>query len=558
MSLAGSALEAALQAVGRGLDAAGDHRLLYCKGAGRLVDLDEDRARDIPLISGGVLSSVPPDVEVEQCPSNPVRIRPPAPHGAPPAAADEPFVCSYPQMAEFFNRKSCLLETVPLGSFNSLFSFTGSWKNDAAATKALAIDGYSLPLFRVIITSQELTLLESVKRAIPNVWDPSALASFIENYGTHIITSVTVGGKDEVYIKQHSSSQLSEMEFKNYVREIGRERFSDVENKSNAIPINYSEKDMTVIFRRRGGCDLVQSFSDWKGTVASAPDVIGMTFRSIVSLVDDVPGKKHLARAVELYLTYKPPIEELQYFLDFQVPLVWAPAPPGIAGHHRKEPVCPSLQFSLMGPKLFISTEQISVGRRPVVGLKLLLEGAKQNRLAIHLQHLGSLPKIFLPHWDSHITIGPPKWQGPEEQDSRWFEPIKWKNFAHVSTAPIEYTETNITDLSGVYIVTGAQLGVWDFGAKSVLHLKLLFSRVPGCTIRRSVWDHSPSSSSTQRTDESSSSSSDNAKLVKIVDMTETLKGPQDAPGHWLVTGAKLGVEKGRIVVRAKYSLLNY
>lgn len=51
-----------------------------------------------------------------------------------------------------------------------------------------------------------------------------------------------VGGKDEVYIKQHSSSQLSEMEFRNYVREIGNERFSDVENKSNAPPINYSEK----------------------------------------------------------------------------------------------------------------------------------------------------------------------------------------------------------------------------------------------------------------------------------------------------------------------------
>jgi hypothetical protein len=67
----------------------------------------------------------------------------------------------------------------------------------------------------------------------------------------------------------------------------------------------YPLQDITVIFRRRGGCDLVQSFSDWKGTVASAPDVIGMTFLSIVSLVDDVPGKKHLARAVELYLTCK-------------------------------------------------------------------------------------------------------------------------------------------------------------------------------------------------------------------------------------------------------------
>lgn len=205
---------------------------------------------------------------------------------------------------------------------------------------------------------------------------------------------------------------------------------------------------------------------------------------------------------------------------------------------------------------------QVSVGRKPVTGLSLCLEGSKQNRLAIHLQHLASLPKILRPHWDSHIAIGAPKWQGPEEQDSRWFEPIKWKNFAHVSTAPIENTETNIGDLSGVYIVTGAQLGVWDFSAKSVLHLKLLFSKVPGCTIQRSVWDHSPSTSLPQRPDEPSSSSGDNSghlgKLAKIIDSAEMSKGPQDTPGHWLVTGAKLGVEKGRIVVRVKYSLLNY
>jgi hypothetical protein len=99
MSLAGSALEAAVQAVGRGLDAAGDHRLLYCKGAGRLVALDEDRARDIPLRSGGVLSSVPRDVAVEQWSSDPLRIRPPVPHGVPPAALDEPFVCSFQQVS---------------------------------------------------------------------------------------------------------------------------------------------------------------------------------------------------------------------------------------------------------------------------------------------------------------------------------------------------------------------------------------------------------------------------------------------------------------------------
>lgn len=215
---------------------------------------------------------------------------------------------------------------------------------------------------------------------------------------------------------------------------------------------------------------------------------------------------------------------------------------------------------------------QVAVGRKPVTGLRLSLEGGKRNRLAIHLQHLASLPKVLQPHWDAHVAIGAPRWQGPEEQDSRWFEPIKWKNFAHVSTAPIENTETTIGDLSGVFIVTGAQLGVWDFGAKSVLHLKLLFSKVPGCTIRRSVWDHDPSAvtqhgggddpSSSPSSSGGERKSSDDAppagKLDKIVDTAEVCRGPQDSPGHWLVTGAKLGIEKGKIVVRAKYSLLNY
>ena len=211
---------------------------------------------------------------------------------------------------------------------------------------------------------------------------------------------------------------------------------------------------------------------------------------------------------------------------------------------------------------------QITVGRRPVTGLRLCLEGSKQNRLSVHLQHLVSLPKILQPYWDSHVAIGAPKWQGPEEQDSRWFEPVKWKNFSHVSTAPIENPETFIGDFSGVYIVTGAQLGVWDFGSRNVLYMKLLYSRLPGCTIRRSLWDHTPikspkiaTSGDTSNPDEVSVGSRENVignKLVKYVDLSEMSKGPQDPPGHWLVTGGKLGVEKGKIVLRVKYSLLNY
>lgn len=52
----------------------------------------------------------------------------------------------------------------------------------------------------------------------------------------------------------------------------------------------------------------------------------------------------------------KPPIEDLQYFLDYQIARVWAPEQKNL---QRKEPVCPSLQFSLMGPKLYISPEQV-------------------------------------------------------------------------------------------------------------------------------------------------------------------------------------------------------
>ncbi|XP_010272721.1 PREDICTED: MACPF domain-containing protein CAD1-like [Nelumbo nucifera] len=570
----------AIQALGRGFDVTSDVRLLYCKGApgSRLVHLDENNTRDLLITDDLVLPNVSFDIELFSGKGK----------------METRAACSFHEMAEHFNKKSGISGRIPLGCFNSMFNFTGSWQIDATNTKSLAMVGHFIPLFTVKLAKTDLILHDDIKRSVPQTWDPASLASFIENFGTHVITSATIGGRDVVYVKQHQSSPLSAMEFNQYLKEISNQRF-DLENQHSAlakykvedpsyfnsreihphlstVPSISGKEDVTVIFRRRGGDDLVQSHAKWLETVNLAPDVISMTFSPLVSLLGEMPGIKHLARAIDLYLEYKPPIEELQYFLEFQIARVWAPEISNVPGYQRKEPVCPSLQFSLMGPKLYISTDQITVGRKPVTGLRLCLEGSKQNRLTIHLQHLASLPKILQPHWDSHMAIGAPKWQGPEEQDSRWFEPIKWKNFSHVSTAPIEHTETCIGDLSGVHIVTGAQLGVWDFGAKSVLYLKLLFSKVPGCTIRRSVWDHSPSNTLAQKVDSPSSSSSSESssddkkadssgqtgKLAKIVDLTEMSKGPQDVPGHWLVTGAKLGVEKGKIVLRVKYSLLNY
>lgn len=143
------------------------------------------------------------------------------------------------------------------------------------------------------------------------------------------------------------------------------------------------------------------------------------------------------------------------------------------------------------------------------------------------------------------------------EQDSRFFKPVKWNNFFHVCTALVENPKRFIGDSFGVYVVTGAQLGVWNFGPQSVLYMKLLFSGLPGCTIKRSFWDHTPNNP-----DNSSFGSRENNttgnKMCKYVDLSEMSKGPQDPPGHWLVTGGKLGVEKGKIVLRVKYSLLSY
>lgn len=541
-----------IRALGRGFDVTSDIRLLYCKGApgSRLVHLDEDHRRDMVISDDLVLPSVSVDIECYRGKKTLEATR----------------VCGFHEMSEYFNQKSGLSGAIPLGSFNAMFNFSGNWQADAASTKSLAMAGYFIRLYRLQLSKLQLALNEEIKGAVPCSWDPAALASFVENFGTHVVTSATVGGRDVVYVRQHQSSLLSASDIENYVKEIGDQRFTDLEGQPSASPVQYKDKDVTVIFRRRGGDDLEQSSARWADTVNSAPDVIDMTFVPIVSLLEGVPGINHLARAIDLYLEYKPPLEDLQYFLEFQIPRVWAPEQSNL---QRKEPVCPSLQFSLMGPKLLVSPEQVTVGRKPVTGLRLSLEGARLNRLAIHLQHLVSLPKILQPHWDSHMAIGARKWQGPEEQDSRWFEPIKWKHFSHVSTAPIEHKETCIGDLSGVHIVTGAQLGVWDFGAKSVLYLKLLFSKVPGCTIRRSVWDHNPANLPTLQKDGNLSNqqspddkrldtSSSAAKLAKMVDSTEMLKGPQDSPGHWLVTGAKLGVDKGKIVLRVKYSLLNY
>lgn len=58
----------------------------------------------------------------------------------------------------------------------------------------------------------------------------------------------------------------------------------------------------------------------------------------------------------------KPPIEELHQFLEFQLPRQWAPIFSELPlGPQRKQHNLASLQFSLMGSKLYVNTTPVCI-----------------------------------------------------------------------------------------------------------------------------------------------------------------------------------------------------
>nr|TKS15612.1 hypothetical protein D5086_0000033070 [Populus alba] len=364
-----------------------------------------------------------------------------------------------------------------------------------------------------------------------------------------------MGGKDVIYMKQQHSSTLQPADLQKRLKEMADRRFLDTNgqygmaseqvDQNNKLGIreqrlrfadtnpssSYSHKeDIVRIYKRRGGRDNgILSHTEWLHSVQSEPDVISMSFIPVTSLLYGVPGSGFLSHAINLYLRYKPPIEELHQFLEFQLPRQWAPVFSELPlGPQRKQQNTASLQFSLMGPKLFVNTTPVDVGKRPVTGLRLYLE----------------VEAFF--------------------------------SYLH---SPVESDE----DLS---IVTGAQLQVVNSGFKNILFLRLRFSTVLGAvSVKQPEWDGSPGLArksglistlishhftSVQKPPPRPADVNINSavypggppvpsqapKLLKFVDITEMTRGPQETPGYWVVSGAKLAVEKGRISLRVKYSLL--
>lgn len=591
-----SAAEKAVAVIGMGYDLTADIRLPACKfgpNGSRLIELDQSLTKELVVPGGVVVPNVPANIKCDK--------------------GERTRFCSdalsFNQMSELINQELSLSGKIPSGLFNAMFNFKGCWQKDAASTKTLGFDGWSISLYNIELAKSQIALSEQVKREVPSAWDPAALAEFIDKYGTHIIVGVKMGGNDVIHIKQLQKSNLQPTEVQKLLKQLADERFSEdvngsqISNPNSASGTLKTEQSMqwdlysqfanslrpTIISHsrneeiisiniRRGGINKGQSHTQWLSTVSQSPNVISMSFVPIASLLSGLRGSGFLSHAINLYLRYKPPIEELEQFLEFQLPRQWAPAYGDLPlAPRRKKQASPSLQFSLMGPKLYVNTVKVDSGNRPVTGVRLYLEGKRSDHLGIHLQHLSTLPQSFqLTDDHSYEPVDEPVERG-------YFEPVKWSIFSHVCTAPVEYRGARIDDSAS--IVTKAWFEVQNVGMKKVLFLRLGFSMVTSAIIRRSEWD-GPSTSSRKsglvsmlmsttlstglnqpekpvKVDLNSAvypggppSPSKAPKMTNFVDTKEMVRGPEDPPGYWVVTGAKLCVEGGRIRVKVKYSLL--
>lgn len=585
-----------MAAIGCGYDLTTDLRFSGCKAwldGSRLIYVDGTETGQLVLPGGVVVGDVPRAIKADK--GERTRFR-----------SD---VISFNQMTEQFNHDLSLSGKIPSGTFNTMFNFSRSWQKDAVATKSLAFDGWFITLYTIELARSRITLLDDVRQDVPSSWDPQALADFIDKYGTHIVTGVKMGGKDVIYLKELNGSNRQPYELQRLLKDLADQRFSedlDEGSKSNSkttprtlkdgnhgpadlrkvlatsfrpsIAYHSKNEDVISIKIRRGGIDL-GCHKQWVTTIADSPNVISMSFVPITSLLKGVQGCGFLSHAINLYLRYKPPIEELAEFLDFQLPRQWAPAYGNLPlALCRKKNAAPSLQYAFMGPKLYINTEPVDTGGCPVTGIRLFLEGKRNDHLAIHLQHLSVLPKNLLLSDDNCCQL-----ICHAADDRKYLEPIKWGVLSHICTAIVEHNSSCVEDTAS--IVTKAWLEVKGIGMKKVLFLRLGFSMVAAAKLRRSEWE-APSSLSQKSGIFSSLISGrisqglsppqnppkpdinsalftagppkpvGTGKFSSIVDTREMVRGPEDHPGYWVVTGARLCIEGGKITIKAKYSLL--
>ncbi|XP_028786229.1 MACPF domain-containing protein At4g24290 [Neltuma alba] len=550
------AAQKAIGSIGLGFDITHDISFNNCKGGPSLIVIIEEQSRNLEIPGGVSIPNVPISIKCVRGESLKIH-------------SD---VLSLQQMLEHFNEEMCLGGRTASGNFCASFGISDRCIKELDSIKSLAYDGWFIKRYTIELEKHQGELKDHVKEAVPSSWDPEALARFIEEFGTHVVVGVSMGGKDVLYLRQSHSSNLQPTDLQKLLKDKADMRFmGSAENSSlTSEDTSYNGENVVVISSRRGGSTETLHHKEWFDTVDLEPDVISMFLVPLTSLLRSIRGSGFVCHALNLYLQCKPPIEDLHQFFEFQLPRHWAPVLNEIRlGARWKQQVNTWLTFGFFGPKLYIDTIPVDVGNRPVIGLRLQLEGRRSNRLAIHLQHLASLPKSFPLSDNENAYLSCNSYNCTSHQK------VRWNSLAFVCTAPVESDDA-------LSIVTGAQLQVEN----KCLFLRLRFSKVLGSALQnKPEWesnvdnlDHKPlglcgllitnekQKGHPKPGDVTIGSTTYTAarplpvhtpKLLKFVDTTEMVRGPKDSPGYWVVSGARLAVQYGKICLMVKYSLLN-
>ncbi|KAI9114467.1 hypothetical protein K1719_014695 [Acacia pycnantha] len=549
------AAQQAIDTIGKGFDITHDISFNNCKNGPSLIIINEEQCRNLEIPGGVSIPNVPNSIKCVRGES--VKI-----HSE---------VLSLHQMLEHFNQEMCLGGRTASGNFCASFGIPDRSIKVFDSIKSLAFDGWFIKRYTIELEKHQGELDDHVKEAVPSSWDPEALARFIEEFGTHVVVGVSMGGKDVLYLRQSHSSNLQPTELQKLLKDKADMRFMDSAENSSLTSEDtcYNEEDVVVMSSRRGGSSEMLNHKEWFDTVDWEPDVISMFLVPLTSLLKSIRGSGFVCHAINLYLQYKPPIEDLHQFFEFQLPRHWAPILNEIRlGAHWKKQVNTWLTLGFFGPKLYIDTIPVDVGNRPVIGLRLQLEGRRSNRLAIHLQHLASLPKSFPLSDNENSYLSCNSFNCTSHQK------VCGNSFAYVCTAPVESDDA-------LSIVTGAQLQVEN----KCLFLRLRFSKVLGSTLQsKPEWEPNldnlrhrslgfcglftkeKQNGHPKPGDVTIGSATYSAarplpvhtpKLLRFVDTTGMARGPEDSPGYWVVSGARLAVQYGKIYLMVKYSLLN-
>ncbi|KAL7231056.1 hypothetical protein ACSBR2_009351 [Camellia fascicularis] len=168
-------------------------------------------------------------------------------------------------------------------------------------------------------------------------------------------------------------------------------------------------------------------------------------------------------------------------------------------------------------------------------GFDSIWKGKKSNCLAIHLQHLSSLPKSFQLQEELNGK------NSSNSNNRKYYKKVKWKSFSHVIGDVVVKAPT----------WDGSSVLAQKSGIISTL-ISMYFSmpaqKPPPCpsdiNINFALYLDSPSIVAQA------------PKLLRFIDTTKMTRGPQDPLGYWVVSGARLVVDKSKISLHVKYSLL--